>query len=75
MKNQDERITKDSIIADVLKKNEALAEVFITYGLYCVGCPASGMDTVEGGAKMHGLDDSVIKEMVKRLNEVALTKE
>ncbi|KKU61231.1 MAG: Hybrid cluster protein [Candidatus Beckwithbacteria bacterium GW2011_GWB1_47_15] len=40
------------------------------YGLHCIGCFASGFDTLEMGAKVHGYDDHDIDKMVKRLNSL-----
>jgi len=65
-------ITKDMNLGDVIFKWPNTAEVFMDYGLHCVGCIASGFDTIEMGAKVHALSDEEIDEMVARANEVAL---
>jgi hybrid cluster-associated redox disulfide protein len=64
------KITKDSNLAEVIYKYPKIAEVLMDYGLHCVGCAASGYDTIEAGAKVHGLSDKEIGEMVERVNEV-----
>jgi len=68
-------ITKDMNLADILFKWPATAEVFLEYGLHCVGCMAAGFDTIEIGAKAHNLTDEEVEEMVARVNEVALHSE
>jgi len=76
--NQDKEkkiITKDMNLADILFKWPDTAEVFLDYGLHCVGCMAAGFDTIEIGAKVHNLTDEEIEEMVARINEVALHSE
>ena len=61
-----EKITKDMLIADVLKLNENLAEVFYEFGMHCLGCPISHGENIEQAAAVHGID---LKEMLKKLNE------
>lgn len=68
-------ITKDSNLAEVVYKYPETAEVLMDYGLHCVGCFASAYDTIEAGAKVHGLSDKDIEEMVVRINEVIKFKE
>lgn len=75
MKSKKNKFTKDTLIADVIKETPDAVEVFYTFGMYCAGCPASAAESIENGAKVHGLSDEKIKEMVERLNEVALYKE
>jgi len=64
------KITKDMNISDVVFKYPKAAEIMLDYGLHCVGCAASSFDTIEAGAKIHGLPDEEIDEMVERINEV-----
>ena len=63
-------ILKTDKIEDVVFKYPVAAEVMLDYGLHCVGCIASGFDTIEKGAKLHELTDEEIDEMVERVNEV-----
>ena len=64
------RITKDSNLAEVVYKYPKTAEVLTNYGLHCAGCFAGAYDTIEAGAKVHGLSDKEIGEMLERVNEV-----
>ncbi len=70
-----EKITKDANLGEVVFKHPQLAEILLDYGLHCVGCFASSMDTIEMGAKVHGMTAGEIDEMVERLNEVLESKE
>lgn len=63
-------ITKDMILGDIIAAHPDAAEVFLDYGLHCVGCFANAFDTVEMGAKIHMMGDDEIEEMVERVNEV-----
>lgn len=59
-------ITKDMTIGEVLKINENLAEVFLGFGMHCVSCPVSQMETVEEAGQVHGVD---VEFLLKKLNE------
>ncbi|MBS3125512.1 iron-sulfur cluster assembly accessory protein [Candidatus Woesearchaeota archaeon] len=61
-------VTKDMIISDVLKKYPDISVIMLEFGLHCVGCHANIYDTIEGGSKLHGMDDETIDEMVKQIN-------
>ncbi len=71
----EQKITKDSNLGEIVQKYPDLAEVLLDYGLHCVGCFASAYDSIEMGAKVHGMTDAEISEMVGRLNEVIETGE
>lgn len=51
-----EFITKEMFIAEVVAKYPEAIEVFYKYELHCIGCFASEFDTVESGAKVHGIN-------------------
>ncbi|HLC93414.1 MAG TPA: DUF1858 domain-containing protein [Patescibacteria group bacterium] len=74
-KNSKQSITKDMNLADVVFKYPEAAEVLLDYGLHCVGCIASSFDTIEAGAKVHGMSDDEVHEMIERINEVVAYKE
>ncbi len=61
-------ITKDMSMADVLKANPQAGEVMMKYGLHCVGCPMTMMETLEQGAKGHGLSDKDLEKMLEEIN-------
>lgn len=59
------QITKDTIIADVLKMDPTTAEFFFAIGMHCLGCPASSGESVEEACKVHGVD---VEELVRKIN-------
>lgn len=69
-KKSKNKIDKEKNIAEVLKENPEALDVFLTFGLHCAGCPASAFDTIEEGAKNHGLSDKEVEELVQRINEL-----
>ncbi len=68
MKKQTNEITKDIMIGDLVEKYPKLAEVLMEeYGFHCIGCMAAGMETLEEGATVHGMNSKDIKKMVEDL--------
>lgn len=60
------KITKNSIIGDVLDKYPDTAELFFSIGMHCLGCPASRGETIEEACQVHGAD---AEALVNALNE------
>ena len=59
-------INKDMTIGEVLEKDESLADVFMGFGMHCISCPVSQMETVEEACLVHGVDTDFV---LKKLNE------
>lgn len=57
-------ITKDMIIADVLKKYPQTVDVFNGFNMGCVSCMGVQNESLEKGCLMHGMD---VKELVDAL--------
>jgi len=61
------KINKDMMIADVLKADEELAEVFYEFGMHCLGCPIAHGENIEQAAAAHGIDlEAMLTELNKR---------
>ena len=58
-------ITKDMSIGEVLALDETTEPILTEYGMHCMGCPVSQMETLEQGCAVHGTD---VNELVARLN-------
>jgi len=71
MKKQKIEITKDIMIGDLVEAYPKLAKVLVEeYGFHCIGCMAAGMETLEEGATVHGMDKKEILKMVADLKEL-----
>ena len=57
------QVTKDTIIADVLRIDQGTAPFFLEIGMHCLGCPASSGETIEEACGVHGVnpDDLLAK--------------
>jgi len=61
-------ITKDMIIGEVVCDHPELMGVFLEYGLHCVGCSIAQFDTIEAGARAHGIrPEYLLKDLNVRL--------
>ncbi len=59
-------ITKDMRIAEVIRNKPEAIEILLSFGLGCIGCPASQMESIEEAAMVHGLNaDDLIAALNK----------
>jgi len=62
-------MTFEEVFEKFPEKMQDLASVMFGYGLHCVGCPATAFETIENGAKAHGLKEKDVAKLVADLNE------
>ena len=62
----DVKITKDTIIGDILDMDQTTAPFFLELGMQCLGCPASRGEKLEQACAVHGEDPDAL---VQKLNE------
>ncbi len=67
--SENQEITKDMTFSEVLQKHPGCAEVMLSKGMHCFGCGMATQETVEQGAKAHGMDDKAVEEMMKEMND------
>lgn len=60
-----EMITKDMILGDILRMKSNAAEVLMSCGMHCLGCPSSQMESLEDACMVHGL---AIEDVLAKLN-------
>ena len=65
-------ITRDMSIGQVLEINRETAPIMMEYGMHCMGCPFSMMESLEQGCAAHGTD---VEELDDTLNAFLATKE
>lgn len=61
--------TKDMSIIDALNAHPGSREIFMKLGLGCLGCMGATMESIENGAKMHGIDPERIVDELNGLEE------
>ena len=59
------RLTKDTIIGDLLDWDASCAQVLEENGMDCFGCPAARGETLEQACAVHRLDQAVLLEHLR----------
>ncbi len=60
------KVTKDTLIGDILDFNVETAQFFFEIGMHCLGCPHSRGESIEDACIVHGTDADAL---VKKINE------
>jgi len=66
------KISKDMTFGELLQAYPDTAQVLSGYGLHCVGCRIGVTETIEQGARAHGLNENKIASMMEELNAAAV---
>ena len=61
---------EDMTIGEVLRYNKKNAKILLGFGMHCLGCPASQMESLKEAAAVHGID---IVALVDKLNGKKIT--
>ncbi len=59
------RVTKETVMGDMLAHDMGVAVVLMEAGMHCVGCPSSIGESLEEACFVHGLD---VNELVEKIN-------
>lgn len=54
------KFTKEMSIMEALQAHPQAHDVFTRHGLGCIGCMGAMLETIEAGARMHGIDVDVL---------------
>ncbi len=69
-----EKITKNMQLGELVSRYPEAAQVMLKHGLHCIGCHMAAWETIEQGAKGHGMDDKQLEKMLKEMNDVLKKK-
>ena len=64
MKKRKVEVTKTTQIAELLTINPNVKEILLGFGLHCLGCPMSQMESLEDACAVHGIDIEILLEKV-----------
>ena len=65
-KQTKKKITGKMTFTEVISKYPGTGKIFLKQGMHCIGCPIAVRETIEEGAKAHGLN---IKKLLEELNK------
>lgn len=60
------KVTKETLIGDVLDFDVETAQFFFEIGMHCLGCPHSRGESIEEACMVHGTDADAL---VAKINE------
>jgi len=67
-------ITRDTIISNILEinpsKSALLTEMLLDFGIHCIGCGASSIETLGQGVLGHGYTEEQLDKLIVDLNKV-----
>lgn len=61
----EKKITKDTLISELLAINPNAAEILFAHGMHCLGCAVAHQETIEQAISVHGED---LDELLNELN-------
>jgi len=65
-KEGESMITKDMTIGEIVNADRSKAEVLMSFGMGCVGCPSAQAETIAEAATVHGLK---LDDLLEALNK------
>ena len=59
-------ITKDMTIGEIVNSDFSKADVLMSFGMGCVGCPSAQAETIAEAAAVHGIN---LDDLLEALNK------
>jgi hybrid cluster-associated redox disulfide protein len=66
-----QEIRRDTPIGELVMNYPSAVAVLFERGFHCIGCSLSAYETLEEGARVHGMDDAGIDALVEELRKAA----
>ncbi len=63
------RVTKATMIGELLQIDENIAPILLNIGMHCLGCPSSQMESIEEAAMVHGIEPDMLVEEINNFLE------
>ena len=61
-----EKVTRKTIIGDILDFDRETGKFFLEIGMHCLGCPSASGESIAEACAVHGVDAD---ELVAKLND------
>ena len=65
------KVTKATLIGDILDFAPELAPIFFEIGMHCLGCPSARGESIADACMVHGTDADAL---VKKINDYLAAK-
>ena len=63
------KVTKDTMIGELLQMDADVAPLLLSIGMHCLGCPSSQMETIAEAAMVHGIDPDDLVQYINNFLE------
>ena len=63
------KVTKDTMIGELLQINADIAPLLLGIGMHCLGCPSAQMETIAEAAMVHGYNPDDLVEDINNFLE------
>jgi len=63
------KISKQTPLGELVRDFPEAVPVMLEKGLHCIGCHVAAFETVEQGAKAHGMGEKEIEKLVSEMNK------
>ena len=60
-------VERNTLIRDIVKIGPEAIRILMSFGMGCIGCPASQNESIEEAASVHGID---VEKILESLNNV-----
>ncbi len=64
------KITKNMNISQIIQKHPETAKILMKHGFHCIGCHVASMETLEQGARAHGMKPAEVDAIVDEMNRL-----
>lgn len=61
------RVEENTLIKDIVNMGPKAVETLMSFGMGCIGCPASQNESIEEAAAVHGIN---IENLLESLNNI-----
>lgn len=65
------KIDRKIKMLDLVDLYPKAAEVLMAHGFHCLGCALAHFETLEDGAKAHGLSDQEIDQLIEKIKSAS----
>ena len=63
------KITKKTLVSEIMHQNPKASEILMNEGMMCMGCPHAMSETLEQACQTHGID---INKLLNKLNKTKI---
>lgn len=61
------KVERETLIKDIVKMKPETIQILMSFGMGCIGCPASQNESIEQAAAVHGID---VDDLLQGINNI-----